>query len=366
MKKNTRILNIFREQLKKINFFRSKDITALDMAIFFRQFSTLNSAGLGITQTFEILEKSQSKNTLRLLIFKIKREILNGKNLFYTLKSYPKYFDELTCHLIHIGENTGKLDKTLLMVANYLEKKLCFQNKIRRALFYPTIIIFFALIITFAMFYFIVPSFAELFKNHLEKLPQITRLLFYLSNKLHAINFSVLLCFLLALVILFRTHRKFISSFFKFYFAELPLIKKNLHKIVLAKFSRYLALTLEAGLPITQALVLAAQPCQNQEFLKIILELRHKLNSGFQLNDALATFPFFPILMIQMIKTGEEAGKLEYMLNTIADFFETEIEQLINSLSQLLEPLIMLVLGVLIGGLVLSLYLPIFKLGSVL
>lgn len=348
-------------------FSQNQRVNAFDITVFLRQFATLISAGIPIIQSCDILEKSQEKRALRLLIYSIKRDILSGHNLYSSLKSHPTYFDLLTCHLVQIGEHTGQLEMMLITIANYQEKNLAFKKKVKQALFYPCIITLTALMVTFSMFIFVIPRFAELFHDMQDTLPLLTVCLFYLSDKLQQYVFLWLACTFFSIVIFIYAMRTTNAQrYLQQIIAQLPLIKPCLHKITLARFARNLAITFAAGIPITDALKLAANTNNNIEFTRIIAELRSKISSGLQLHHAMLASNFFPVLMIQMVKIGEESGMFELMLDKIADFFESDIEQLIGRLNHLLEPLIMLVLGVLIGGLVIGMYLPIFKLGSAL
>jgi len=268
----------------------------------------------------------------------------------------------MTCHLIKIGENTGKLDVILNTMAETREKNSMLKKRAQQALIYPFFIIITAILVTFNMLYFIIPQFAELFSNSQIQLPLLTRLIFYFSSVLHHYIYIImmpLLFFPIIMNIKIKRHLKiFILNF--------PLIQAFLLKVTFAKFSRNLALTFSAGMPIPESLTLLIHADQPQQFIKAMLQLRHYIASGLQLHQAMSALPLFPDLMVQMVKIGEESGTLEHLLNKVANLFETDIENIINQLNQIFEPLIMLVLGVLIGGLVIGMYLPIFKLGNTL
>lgn len=335
-------------------------ITSFDITIFLRQFATLLTAGIPILRCCEMLEKSQVKISMRVLIYSIKRELLSGKDLYSSLYYHQQYFDALTCQLIKIGEHTGKLDITLQMIADEHEKQLAFVKRIKQALFYPCIISVMALVITTSMFLFVIPRFAELFTDTHVPLPTLTLWLFSLSLMLKK---HCILLFLPAIFILLILIKK---NILLRYFSKLPLIHPFLQKIILARFARHLAMTFSAGIPVMSALKLMMHSHTSMEFTQAIIHLRTRMNTGLQLHQAMQTLPYFPDLMVQMVKMGEESGSLDTLLIKIADFFESDIEQLVSQFSQLLEPLIMLILGVLIGGLIIGMYLPIFKLGSVM
>ncbi len=358
--------------LKKIKHYlhtlkQKQSINTVDVTLFIRQLATLISAGIPIIQSCELLEKSQEKIALKLLIHQLKREMLRGKNFSHSIKHHKQYFDDFTCELIQIGEHTGKLDTLLTTIALHKEKNLAFRNQVKRVLFYPCIISIVAIILTFSMFLFIVPHFAELFHDTQIKLPVLTICIFFLADQL---NKNLCWFFLIIIICIgsmyFNHYFLSINISTKKIFLNLPFIKHFMHKLALTRFTRNLAITLSAGIPILESLKLTMNIHQNKTFCDNVALLRYKISTGIQLYQAMETLPYFPALVIQMIKVGEESGKLEYMLNKIADLLEADLEQFINHSHQLLEPLIMIVLGVLIGGMIIGMYLPIFKLGSAL
>ena len=346
-------------------FKNKKPITVLDISIFLRQFSTLISSGIPLIKSCEILEKSQEKMALRLLIYSLKKEMLGGKNLFHSMSLYPHYFNEFTRQLIKIGEHTGKLGTLLMTIAHHHEKNLAFKKRIKQTLFYPGLTLLLAMMVTGIMLMVVIPRFAELFQDKTAQLPLLTVTIFYFSSVLnqHSSYFFSLL--ILALVILFYLKD---TAYFKqkrSLLIKLPIISYYHRKFFFERFARNLSISLNAGLPIIEALKLITED-QCHEFTMLMIKLRHKISTGVGLYDAMESLACFPELMIQMIKIGEECGMLDQMLYRIADFLEAEIEQLFIRFSLLLEPLIMVILGVLIGGLVIGMYLPIFKLGNTL
>lgn len=346
---------------------QKRRINALDITVFLRQLATLVTAGIPLLHCFEILEKSQVKIALRLLIFTIKRELLSGKNLHACLQHHPQYFEVITCQLIKIGEHAGKLDITLNMIAEEHEKFVAFKKRIKQALLYPCIIAVTSLIVTLSMFLFVIPRFAELFADTHISLPPLTRFLFYLSAILQQYNYVLCLPFIFITFIFLPAKQSVqLKKAILKKILKLPLIQPMMQKMLLARLARNLAMTFSAGISITDALTLMMNSNANQEFSHVMMKLRAKINSGLQLHQAMQSLSYFPDLMIQMVKIGEESGLLDHLLNKIAGFFESDINHVLSQLNQLLEPLIMLVLGVLIGGLVIAMYLPIFKLGSAL
>jgi type IV pilus assembly protein PilC len=336
-------------------------ITPFDMTVFFRQFAVLVSAGVPIVKSLDILEKSQEKIAMRHLLFAVKKDLRAGKNFFHSLRNHPLYFDLLTCQLIHIGEQTGKLDAMLKTIASLRENNLALQRRIRQALFYPCFLFISALAVTLCMLIFVIPHFAELFQDAHVPLPLLTRVLFHVSAFIqHYILWLLLLCAVVMLTPLKQTDRLTLLC------THLPLVRHHTRKIILTRFMRNLAVTYHAGIAVTDAIKLSASTHANSEFMLVTTSLREKISSGFQLHQAMAALSFFPVLMVQMIKIGEESGRLAQVLDKTADFFEADIDQLLNRATQLLEPLIILVLGGVIGVIMAGMYLPIFKLGNAL
>lgn len=343
---------------------QNRSINAMDVAVFLRQLAVLLAGGVVITQACEILEKSQSKIAMRLLIYHIKREVLTGKTLFHSLYAYPKYFDDFICQLVKIGDETGKLEIILANIADYKEKQLALHKRLKQACFYPGIMLVAACFIVILMLLFVVPKFKTLFQNISGELPLLSAWIFWLSDTIeYVIMILGVLVVITCLCFRGRIKQKIVFSA-KRLFYQLPLIKTTIQKIIWARFAKQLALTLAAGIPITNALSLTANACDHHGFVSDIKNLHANVSQGQQLHHAMKTLACFPPLMIQMVKVGEASGKLDEMLAKVAHFLEAEIDHLTNYLTQLLEPLIMLILGVLIGGLVIGMYLPIFKLNS--
>ncbi|OGT43091.1 MAG: hypothetical protein A3F42_03725 [Gammaproteobacteria bacterium RIFCSPHIGHO2_12_FULL_37_34] len=350
--------------LNKIKSNRS--INSIDIIIFLRQFTTLLLAGIPIMQSCDILVTTQEKKSLRALIDSIRFNISTGKALSYSLNIYKHYFDDLTCPLITIGEHTGKLDEMFMILTAYHEKKLAFSRKIQQIIFYPCMVMVISLWIVCGLLLFVIPRFVELFQDSQDKLPLLTHFIFYCSFyfRSYIIIFFFLIQILIIFLIYHQSYRKKITSYLIYVFVRLPLIKERLLKIIFARFARQLAMTLHAGIPITDALKLVSTLHTDPTYLTAVTLVRHQLISGRPLHRAMQMVAYFPELMIQMIKIGEETGKLDDMLDKTADFIESDIDQMTAQLSKMIEPLIMLFLGVLIGGIVIGMYLPIFKLGT--
>lgn len=351
----------------KNQFKMEQKINQFDIVIFLRQLATLLNAGVPIIESCQILEESQEKPLLCLLIYALKQEILSGKSLQDCFSLFPHYFNSLVCQLIQIGEHTGKLDFVFESIAILEEKNMLFLKRIKQILFYPCLVTLISLLITFSMFIFVIPRFSELFHESGLSLSWSTKIIFFLSHWLCQMitPLFTILILLLPLIFLMRTHLVGYFSNIKKILIKLPIIAPLMQKIYLARFIKNLSVTLNAGIPIREALKLSNE--QTQIHLPFDLnQLMLMINRGQSLHFAMNSMTCFPHLIVQMVKVGESSGTLEYMLAKCANFLENEINHQLEKINQLLPPLIMLVLGALIGGLVISLYLPIFKLGSAL
>lgn len=349
-----------------MKLFWQNTINQKDIIIFFRQFATLLTAGVPIIRSCDLLSSSQEKMALNKLIKGIRTQLVNGKPLSICLRLYQQYFDELTYQLIYIGEQTGKIDDMLYVVADYHEKNFILNRKIKQIIFYPFITMLITFWIVYALMIFVIPHFSELFKENYANLPLITLIIFDLANTFQSgITFLFLFFHVIGIILLiYSPYRKKIKKKILQLFIVLPFINRYFLKVIHARFARQLALTFSAGLPITDALTLTVTLSSQLKFATVITLLRNKLNSGLTLHLAMQSLAYFPELMIQMVKIGEETGKLDFMLNKTAEFIETDIDHFITQASKIIEPLIMLFLGVLIGLIVIGMYLPIFKLGT--
>lgn len=309
-----------------------------------------------------MLAKAQTKPSFKQLIMRIQEDILSGKNFYYSLKTHH-IFDALCYQLIQLGEQTGQLDEMVFQLADYLEKKISRQNKYQQILFYPCIVIFIASVISFSLMIFVIPRFAELFNDKMQDLPFFTLLIFKSSHFISQF-YPFIFLFLIFLSGGCYFQRKLIWQYLQKNLLYLPLIHHYQKQYVLIRFARHLSLCLRAGMPILHAISVIAG--DKLTFDSPLFKLHNKVNVGMQLYEAMHSTHYFPPLMIQLTKVGEETGQLPAMLDYVAQLFELELEKNISRLQVLFEPLIVLVLGVLIGGLVIGMYLPIFKLGNTL
>ena len=350
-----------------IKLLRKQRQAKMATGVLMRQLTGMLTAGMPITRCFEILEKTQQHTASRAVFYQIKNRLLAGHSLHDCLRQHPDWFDAFTCRLIHLGEQTGKLDDILLTLAVYHESRTAFLRNIRQALFYPCIILSTALTLSFCMLVFVIPSFAELFADTEKPLPLLTRFIFAISSTLRhglPLVFVLLTLGMATLWMAYRRGKLFTSLLSAL--AYLPPLAAGLQTLALIRFIRNLALALSAGIPILDALHLSAGIGSHVELATAARQLRAALSAGKNLYQAMETIAVFPVLVRQMVKVGEESGTLDKMLSKTAELLESQLNTRITQLTQLLEPLIMSVLGVLIGGLVIGMYLPVFNLGNTL
>jgi type IV pilus assembly protein PilC len=342
-----------------------KQISATDIMLFMRQFATLLAAGVPATRSCDIIESSQQHLGLSSFLHQLKHDMLAGKSLHAGFNRYRDHFDPLICHLIKVGEETGQLDSSLLHIADYLEKRHALKKQIQRALFYPALTALIALLITTGMLLFVIPRFAELFQTSSVVLPWWTRCIFALSSFARHQGAILLLLLAAAAVIIFYS----LPSARQWHtwhtlFTHLPIANTVLQQKSLTSFTHSLAMSFSAGITLPDAIALCFS--DTSPLTPTLYQLQTSILAGLPLHKSMQPLTCFPAYMVQMIKVGEESGKLDAMLLHIADKMEADLAHHLNQLSQLLEPLIMLILGVVIGGLVIGMYLPIFKLGSAL
>lgn len=362
-KKEIKIISIHKKSKFKLN----KKISQLDIILFFRQLSTLILAGISISSAIQILGQHSEHTRLLKMTSSIKDDIAAGNGLAHAIKKFPSYFDEMTYHLISAGEKSGTLDNMLEQIAEHKERIFLLKNKIKQALFYPVMILLVAITVTIVMLVFVVPRFTDLFENMHAQLPIFTLYVICLANFLK--NHCILIFILCTLLIgWFYYARRFmrVKLFLDSMLLKLPIMGIALQKFILARWSRSLTTLFVAGIPMTDALKILALSIGNLPYQNAIQTLYLDIFAGQQMHFAMQRCKLFPPMMVQMVQIGEESGTLEKMLTKIADFYESDLDQLIGHLSRLLEPLIMVILGVVIGGLVIAMYLPIFKLGAVI
>ena len=345
----------------------SKKITSKDIAIFLRQLSTMMSAGVPLVQTFEITANGHDNHAMKRMLLDIKNNIEGGNSLFNALKNHPSHFDALFCNLIAAGEQSGTLETLLDKIALNKEKNEAIKAKVKKALFYPIAVVIIAIIVCVILLIYVVPQFQEIFSSFGTDLPKFTRLVIWLSELMQMYWWILLSISLISLLGLRELKKRFfiVRKQCDRIALKLPFIGTILKKSAIARFSRTLSTMYAAGVPLVEAMGSVAGTTGNILFHETILNMREDVAAGTQLHRSMQGYELFPNMVIQMISIGEESGSLDSMLAKVADFYEDDVDNLVNGLGSLLEPLIMSVLGVLVGGLVIAMYLPIFQMGSV-
>ena len=347
---------------------RGKKITPKDIALFSRQLATMMSSGVPLVQSFEIMAKGHENPNMRNLINAIRTDIEGGATLTEALKKHPRNFDDLTCNLVNAGEQAGILESLLNKIATYKEKTEALKSKIKKALFYPTAVIVVAFIITAILLIFVIPQFEDLFSGFGADLPALTQFVVNLSEFFQAYWFVIFAGIGLIGFLYTQIHRRSLAvrDAVDKLSLKLPVIGEILTKAALARFARTLATMFAAGVPLVEAMSSVAGAVGNAKYRDAITQMRDDVASGTSVTAAMEQVNVFPNMVVQMASIGEEAGSLDMMLGKVADFYEQEVDDAVDALSSLLEPIIMAVLGVLVGGLVIAMYLPIFQMGSVM
>ncbi len=361
---------VIRIKKKSVPIFtkRIQKITTADIAIFARQLATMLKAGIPIVQALGIVGQGNENLSMRDLLSKIKTDVEIGDSLTQALRKNPEQFDDLFCNLIEAGERGGVLEALLDKIAIYKEKSESMKKKIKKALTYPISVIAVAFIVSIILLVFVVPVFDDLFKSFGADLPAFTKMVVAMSKWMQAYWWMASVI-LVAISFTFMFCKKRYESFNYFLdkiILKVPVIGAIIGKSAIARFSRTLATMSTAGVPLVEALDAAAGTCGNRLFRNSILKVRDEVMTGQRLQDALPESGLFPHMVIQMISIGEESGALDELLSKVADFYEEEVDNLVDNLSSLMEPMIMMILGVLVGGLIVAMYLPIFKLGEVI
>ena len=344
-----------------------KKIKPMDIAIFTRQMATMMKSGVPLVQSFEIVAESSDNPTMRDLVLGIKKEVESGSNFSTALKKYPRYFDDLFVSLVSSGEQSGALETMLDRVASYKEKTELLKMKIKKAMKYPIAVIIVAIIVTIILLVKVVPVFAELFSSFGAELPAFTQLVVGMSEWMQA-KWWILLLFIGAAVVAFSEAKKRSKPFRDFLdkaALKAPIFGNIVYSSIIARYSRTLATTFAAGVPLIDALESTAGATNNVVYYNATMRIREDVSSGQQLQFSMKQTKLFPSMAIQMVGIGEESGNVDDMLDKVATHYENEVDNAVDGLTSLMEPLIMAILGVLVGGLVIAMYLPIFQLGSV-
>lgn len=345
-----------------------KAITAKDITLFTRQLAVMMKSGVPLLQAFDIVGKGHSNPSVARLLLDIKTDVETGSSLQQSFKKYPLYFNDLYCNLIGAGEAAGILDALLERLATYMEKTEALKSKIKSALFYPISIIVVAFIITAVIMIFVIPAFKELFEGFGADLPAPTLLLMTISD-----------VFVAYWYLIFGGIGGGFYTFFYFWkrskkmqgvmdrlLLKLPIFGELIRKATIARWTRTLATMFAAGVPLVESLDSVAGAAGNAVYFDATKAIQREVTTGNSLTIAMQNTEVFPSMVLQMVAIGEEAGSLDSMLSKVADFYEAEVDDAVAAISSLMEPVIMVVLGTLIGGMVVAMYLPIFKMGEVI
>jgi type IV pilus assembly protein PilC len=343
-----------------------KSITTGDIAVFARQLATMLEAGVPLVQSFDIIGKGHENPSMQDLLLSIKADIEGGNTLAAALKKKPLYFDELFCNLVAAGEQAGVLETLLDKIATYKEKTESIKKKIKKALTYPIAVIVVAFVVTAILLLFVVPVFEDLFQSFGADLPAFTRMVIDMSKWLQEwwwIVFGSVGAAVYAFIYFKKRSHQF-NHFLDRTILKIPVVGMILNKSAIARFARTLSTMSAAGVPLVEALESVSGACGNIIYADAVLKMREEVATGQRLQFAMTQSNLFPHMVQQMVAIGEESGSMDAMLAKVADFYEEEVDNLIDNLSSLMEPFIMVILGILVGGLIVAMYLPIFKMGA--
>ncbi|WP_019675190.1 type II secretion system F family protein [Arsukibacterium perlucidum] len=348
-------------------FSSERKITAADIAVVTRQIATMLGAGVPLVQSVDLIANGSDNKSLGTLMQKISVKIQAGLPLSEVLREHPKYFDELYCDLVKSGEQSGALDRIFDRIAIYKEKAEALKSKIKKAMFYPVAVLVVAAIVTSILLIFVVPQFAEIFAGFGAQLPAFTLFVLGVSELMQQYWWVVLF----GLIAFGYVVKKAYANSLKFrtradaMILKAPVIGNILNKAAVARFARTLSTTFAAGVPLIEALESAAGASGNEIYRNAIMYIREEVSSGTQMYLAMKQTKQFPEMVVQMVSIGEESGALDGMLEKVANIYEQEVDDAVDGLTALLEPMIMAVLGVVIGGLIIAMYLPIFAMGAI-
>ncbi len=343
-------------------------ITPLDIAIFSRQLATMLSAGIPLVQSFEIVGSGHENAAMQKLIMAVKGDVEGGSSLTEALAKHPLYFDDLFINLVEAGEQAGALETLLDKIATYKEKTEALKKKIKKALTYPAAVLVVAFVVTAILLIFVIPAFEDLFKGFGADLPTFTRMVIDLSVFVREKGWyiAIMMGAGVGTFFYFKKRSRAMRHWLDRLSLKVPIIGGILQKAAIARYARTLSTMFAAGVPLVEALESVAGATGNIVYEVGVLEMRDEVATGQRLQQAMENTDLFPNMVIQMIAVGEESGSLDDMSSKVADFYEEDVDNAVDNLSSLLEPLIMAILGVLVGGLVVAMYLPIFKMGSVI
>jgi type IV pilus assembly protein PilC len=342
-------------------------VKAEDIAVFSRQLATMLAAGIPLVQSFEIVGNGNDKPAMQKLILDIKADVEGGTSLHEALAKHPLHFDDLFVNLVEAGEQAGALETLLDKIATYKEKTEALKKKVKKALFYPAAVMVVAVVVTVILLIFVIPQFESLFKGFGADLPAFTQMVINLSRFVQAngIYIAIVVAGAFYAFAYFYKRSRRMREMMDRVILKLPIIGPILNKAAIARYARTLSTMFAAGVPLVEALHSVAGATGNIVYENAVMAMKDEVATGQRLQRAMENVSLFPNMVIQMIAVGEESGSLDEMSSKVASFYEAEVDNAVDAMSSLLEPLIMAILGVLVGGLVIAMYLPIFKLGAV-
>ena len=354
-------------KVKKRKLASGRRITDKDIALFTRQMATMMRSGVPLLQAFDIGIKGASNPSLGRLLNEIRNDVETGSSLSQAFRKHPLYFDQLFCNLVEAGEQAGILDSLLDRLATYKEKILAIKSKIKSALFYPISVIVVASIVISVMMLFVIPEFKNVFTSFGADLPAPTLIViamsdFFLDNWYFV--FGTIAAIVIGTSMAYRRSPK-MQNLLDRWILQVPVIGDVIRKATIARWTRTLSTMFAAGVPLVEALDSVGGAAGNHVYKVATKQIQSDVSTGTSLTIAMQGVKIFPVMVVQMVSIGEESGQLDGMLSKVADFFEQEVDDAVAGLSQLLEPMIMVFLGVVIGGLIVAMYLPIFKIGQV-
>ncbi len=341
-------------------------INTKDIAIFARQLATMLESGVPLVQSFDIIGQGHDNPAMSELLLGVKNDIESGDTLAQALNKRPIYFDELFCNLVEAGEQAGVLEGLLDKIATYKEKSESIKAKVKKALTYPIAVVVVAFIVTAILLIFVVPVFKDLFDSFGADLPSFTLWVMGLSDWMVAYWYYVVGAVVAAVYTFgyFKKRSKPFNYFLDRTMLKLPIVGMILHKSAIARFARTLSTMSAAGVPLVDALESVAGATGNIVYYNAVMQMREDVSTGQSMQYSMLQTKLFPHMVVQMLAIGEESGSIDKMLDKVADFYEEEVDNLVDNLSSLMEPFIMVILGILVGGLIVAMYLPIFKLGA--
>ena len=354
-------------KITKQSFRRGGKVTEKDVALFTRQLATMMKSGVPLLQTFDIVGRGHDNPAVGKLLLDIKADVETGSSLSQAFRKFPLHFDQLYCNLVAAGEQAGILETLLDRLATYKEKMLAIKSKIKSAMFYPVAVIVVAFIITAVIMIFVIPAFKEVFKSFGADLPAPTLLVMAISDYFVSYWWAIFGSIGGGLFAFFYTWKRSepMQIALDRVFLRIPVFGDIIRKSVMARWTRTLSTMFAAGVPLVESLESVGGAAGNYVYKIATRQIQGEVSTGTSLTSAMQNTQLFPNMVVQMVAIGEESGALDAMLGKVADFFEAEVDDAVDALSSLMEPMIMVVLGTLIGGMVISMYLPIFKLGSV-